>query len=217
MPDPDRLPAAKRARSRTAGWQAERRAETRQRLLDAAADTFGQMGYVGTRVEDILAAAQIGRTSFYKQFRDRLDVASVLFTQFMPHLEGVYIEIADCREIDHLAVERWIERLIDAYAQHRGVMRLFAEVAAIEPAFSSTIAQVQTGIMRALGVRFDGFARAVAADGGEPHARAVLVIETLDHISAMISLRQVPIDRPTAVRFAAGVFLDFIHSGPGDR
>ncbi|WP_336951327.1 TetR/AcrR family transcriptional regulator [Sphingobium aromaticivastans] len=196
--------------SRASNWQAERRAETRRRLLDAAAQTFGTSGYVGTRVEDILTVANVGRTSFYKHFRDRLDIASELFTEFMPRLGTFYLSILDSEQVDLSTVMAWIDRLADAYAVERGVMRLFAEVMAIEPGFSATISQVQLGIMRQLGARFDAFQRAVDAGEGALHTRAVLVIESIDHVCSLISLRQAPIDRATAIRFAAEAFIAFV-------
>lgn len=195
---------------RLRNWQAERRAETRKRLLDAAVETFGRLGYVGTRVEDILTAANVGRTSFYKHFRDRLDIVSVLFTQFMPRLERFYLNIRQNEVVDLPAVMAWIDRLADAYIAERCVMRLFAEAIAIEPGFSVTVSQVQSGIMRELAGRFPAFERAVDAGSGPLHTRAVLLIELIDHICSMIGLRQSSIDRQTAIKFAAENFLTFV-------
>lgn len=210
-------PVAKRQQKlRAKNWQSERRELTRLQLLTAAADTFGRLGYVGTRVEDILTASGVGRTSFYKHFRDRLDIASVLFTEFMPRLEQVYFEVRSLDEIDMPSVRAWIDRLADTYAAERGVMRLFAEVMAIEPRFSETISRVQIGIMRQLGTRFPVFELAAEDQGGDLYTRAALVIELIDHICSMIGLRRSMIDRPTAINFAAHSFLTFVQM-PADE
>ncbi len=197
-------------RARPASWQATRRAETRRRLLDAAVKTFGELGYVGTRVEDILEKAQVGRTSFYKQFRDRLDVVSELFTQFMPNMTQTYLAIRELDRVDNETVSEWIAGLVDAYAESAAVMRLFAEVTAIEPGFSATISHVQTEIISGLGLRFSAFERAAALEEGAQRTRAVLVVETIDHICTMLSLRKAAIDRSAAIEFAAETFLAFV-------
>jgi AcrR family transcriptional regulator len=56
---------------RTAGVTA---AETRERLLLAAADVFAQRGYDGTRVADIAAAADVSSGALYAHFRSKADL-----------------------------------------------------------------------------------------------------------------------------------------------
>ena len=56
---------------RTAGVTA---AETRERLLLAAADVFAQRGYDGTRVADIAAAADVSSGALYAHFRSKAEL-----------------------------------------------------------------------------------------------------------------------------------------------
>jgi AcrR family transcriptional regulator len=46
-------------------------AETRARLLRAAADVFAARGYDGTRVADIAAAAGVSNSALYAHFGSR--------------------------------------------------------------------------------------------------------------------------------------------------
>ncbi len=49
-------------------------AETRERLLRAAAEAFAQRGYDGTRVADIAAAAGVSSGALYAHFRSKADL-----------------------------------------------------------------------------------------------------------------------------------------------
>jgi AcrR family transcriptional regulator len=57
-------------------------ASQRQRLLDAVLDVVGEVGYAATTVADITAAAGVSRTSFYEQFRNKLDAFLTAYDQF---------------------------------------------------------------------------------------------------------------------------------------
>src|SRR6201985_821381 len=64
---------------RTAGVPA---AETRERLLRAAADEFAERGYDGTRVADIAAAAGVSNGALYAHFGSK---ASLLEAALRAH------------------------------------------------------------------------------------------------------------------------------------
>jgi AcrR family transcriptional regulator len=58
--------------------QAERRAKTRQSILDAAEALFEEHGYDATSVENITEAARIAKGTFYQHFDTKLDVLLAL-------------------------------------------------------------------------------------------------------------------------------------------
>ena len=47
---------------------------TCERILAGAAEAFGKLGHAGTRVEDILNAADVSRPTFYKAFKSKDDI-----------------------------------------------------------------------------------------------------------------------------------------------
>jgi AcrR family transcriptional regulator len=51
---------------------------TRERILAGAAEAFGKLGHAGTRVEDILEAADVSRPTFYKAFDSKDDIFDAL-------------------------------------------------------------------------------------------------------------------------------------------
>ena len=186
-------------------WQQQRRAETRESLLDAAYRVFARTSYAETTVNDILAEAEVGRTSFYKHFNDKLAISETLFEQMMPDLSGAFAEIAKCDKIDRQAVAQWLDRLVDEYSRNAAIMRVFAQVQTIEPGFEKAVSKAQRAMMERLGVRFPLFARAAsAADTRDPdYTRATTLIDMIDHVCSTIAIRKVPIDNRQAIDFLA--------------
>jgi AcrR family transcriptional regulator len=68
------------------------RASQRQRLLDAALDVVGEHGYAAVTVADITTAAGVSRTTFYEQFRNKLDAFLTAYDEFG---KGFLADIAD--------------------------------------------------------------------------------------------------------------------------
>jgi AcrR family transcriptional regulator len=58
------------------------RASQRQRLLDAVLDVVGDHGYPAATVADITTAAGVSRTTFYEQFRNKLDAFLTAYDGF---------------------------------------------------------------------------------------------------------------------------------------
>ena len=58
------------------GSSAQGRAEVRRELVGAAARLFDERGYDDTTVDDIAAAAGVGRRTFFRYFRSKEDAIS---------------------------------------------------------------------------------------------------------------------------------------------
>jgi AcrR family transcriptional regulator len=103
-------------------------AETRERLLRAAADVFAERGYDGTRVADIAAAAGVSNGALYAHFPSKADL---LVDALRTHGRRLLAELfaADPnRSITELllAIGRWLPRRRDP----RGYLIVEALVAA---------------------------------------------------------------------------------------
>ncbi|MDR8412005.1 TetR/AcrR family transcriptional regulator [Nonomuraea sp. 3-1Str] len=90
-------------------------AETRERLLRAAADVFGQRGYDGTRVADIAAAAGVSNGALYAHFGSK---AELLVAALRAHgrrlLADLFAADPDRSATDLLLViGRWLPRRRD--------------------------------------------------------------------------------------------------------
>jgi AcrR family transcriptional regulator/ferredoxin len=103
-------------------------AETRERLLRAAADAFAERGYDGTRVADIAAAAGVSNGALYAHFGSKADLlVDALRTHGRRLLAEVFATDPDRSITDLLLViGRWLPRRRDA----RGYLIVEALVAA---------------------------------------------------------------------------------------
>jgi AcrR family transcriptional regulator len=54
--------------------RAEQAAQTRRRILDAAARVFERQGFAGTRIEDVAVAAGVAAPTVYKVFTNKVNV-----------------------------------------------------------------------------------------------------------------------------------------------
>ena len=85
----------------------------RMRILRAASEVFGRLGYADTRVEDILEEAGISRPTFYRYFKSKDDVFDavdeVLSMSFLQTWTAAVASVED--PLDK------VEKGIDAYLQ----------------------------------------------------------------------------------------------------
>ena len=58
-----------------------RRAETVERLLDAALETFAEIGFAAASVEDICSRGGFTRGAFYSSFRTKDELVAALFAR----------------------------------------------------------------------------------------------------------------------------------------
>ncbi|GEL19728.1 TetR family transcriptional regulator [Pseudonocardia asaccharolytica] len=86
MNRPDASSPARRGRS------AESRAEVRRHLVDAAVTLFTEHGYDETTVDDIAAAAGVGRRTFFRYFRGKEDAVSPDHEASLARVEAVFTE-----------------------------------------------------------------------------------------------------------------------------
>jgi|SRR5215472_910157 len=90
--------------------------ETRERLLRAAAEVFGERGYDGTRVADIAAAAGVSNGAMYAHFASKADLlVDALRTHGRRLLADLFAADPDRSITDMLLViGRWLPRRRDA-------------------------------------------------------------------------------------------------------
>ena len=67
--------------------------ESRLKILNAAEKLFAESGYRATKVSDIISASGCSAGSFYHQFKDKREVAEILYSRYIAFME---------QTIDHL-------------------------------------------------------------------------------------------------------------------
>ncbi|TDC97709.1 TetR/AcrR family transcriptional regulator [Actinomadura sp. 7K507] len=90
-------------------------AETRERLLRAAADAFAQRGYDGTRVADIARAAGVSNGALYAHFDSKAELLVAALRAHGRRLLGELFAADPDRPVTELllAAGRWLPRPLD--------------------------------------------------------------------------------------------------------
>jgi len=97
-----------------------RKAETRRRLMEAAAGVYAQVGVEGATIGAITQAADVGLGTFYLHFDDKDDIASAVAGDLLTRIGLAAREAAAHADPD------------DALGMHRAATRAVCHVAADE-------------------------------------------------------------------------------------
>ena len=124
---------------------------TRDRLLEAARDTFSSLGYLATRVDDIVRHAGTSHGTFYTYFKDKKAVLVGLTTEIAHSLYGA--ALAPTLEFDRAPTPRDLVRariasFLGVYRRHWGVIRSWTQAEGVHP----DVEQAKSKIRRAIAV-----------------------------------------------------------------
>jgi len=165
---------------------------TQQRILDAALELFGELGYHGCSIDRIAKRAGCSRVSFYQYFSSREDVFRHLAGQ-VARQRSVAIEALPplTPDQDGWDVTRgWIARQGDVYERFEPVFRVFQAAAERDEAVAGGSVRVTE---RALGMFRSKLATTeLASDRVEPVLRLLMEVMTRTNDVAAILRRVVP-------------------------
>ena len=123
----NKLPGAKRPGRPPGSGGAD---QTRERILEAAADVFADKGYYGAAVDDIVRASDTSKGSFYFHFPNKRGI----FTALLDHLTGrlfARVEAAIETEPDPVRkLDSALGAALAAFAQRKRLARLLLVEAA---------------------------------------------------------------------------------------
>ena len=124
---------------------AERKAQTRQRLLDAAARVFAEQGYHTPRISDIVQAASVGQGTFYRHFDSKRAVLDALFDRLLADLLAEFKPLSehlpDSLESYRAASQAVVVRLAEVVQSQRDlVLVLLRQGPSIDPDFETKLA-----------------------------------------------------------------------------
>lgn len=190
----------------------QRKADSRDRLLEAAAAQFGSVGYSPVSVEDIANSAGVSRMTFYRHFRGKADIATALFDRNVTEASPELIHIRDLEWRKYAVVHRWLERLFAVDHTNRMLLRVFVEAAAVEPEFTRQAhAQIDAWIAT-LGEAIPAFALdpATACDRRRWLEAWLLIYEILDQSNHAALDSGVAAD-PLMLEILADRFLSFVN------
>lgn len=82
-----------------------------RRLLDAAAEAFGSLGYHSTRVDDIVEIAQTSHGTFYRYFKDKEEVLRMLVSESLTRPEFFPRFSTQEPPLDWEALREWVGQI----------------------------------------------------------------------------------------------------------
>lgn len=129
---------AKARRTRASGlaeFTDKRRRQSRQCLLDAAADQLSEKGYYAVSVEDIARVAGVSRVTFYRHFRSKTDILIELFQRETEQNDPLYREIEKLDYYSTDVVRKWIAGLFEADRPRRNLLNAFSQASRADPGF----------------------------------------------------------------------------------
>lgn len=145
---------------------AERKAQSRGRIVEAASRLFRERGYKRTSVDELMAAAGLTRGGFYAHFRNKAALfEAALAAAFEESHENLLR-----RGLEELDGESWLRRAGDRYlsSDHVGNTSLGCAI----PSLGGEVARAETSVRRAFGVELDRlFDRLAERLGGGAKAR----------------------------------------------
>lgn len=112
-----------------------RGAGTAQRLRQGARDAFGELGWQGTRVQDIVTRAGVSHGTFYNYYQNR----AAILTELVATSHAEFVELAsapwDAADVRG-ALEHVIGGFLDVYQRDAAIMRTWLQAAREERSFS---------------------------------------------------------------------------------
>ncbi|HKA85580.1 MAG TPA: TetR/AcrR family transcriptional regulator [Acidimicrobiales bacterium] len=185
--------------------------DLRSRLLEAGNAVFGEVGYTGATVDDLIARASTSRATFYRYFHNKDDLFDELSRACFRDMRAIVDDLARMRagEVDTAEIEQVLSQYRDLHARHAGVFRAWWErVARLDPEVPAEEGHVFNRLVESL-TRFVSDARVESLVA--PEVQAALLYLLVEGSYAAVTSRWSRIDpdalAPTLARMVHRTYL----------
>lgn len=110
-----------------------RGAKTRQRLLDAAEQVFGELGFHDASIVKITEAAGVGQGTFYLYFASKQEVFDELVRELSRRIRHTMSEAAEHGETRMESELAGFRAFFDFAVQHPGLYKIIRQAAFVSP------------------------------------------------------------------------------------
>ena len=208
------------ARGRAGGKrtrQEQQKQDSRQRILEAAKTVLAEMPYALMAVEDVIAAAQVSRTTFYRHFDSKFAIFKELHRPFLAALYQVYDGLARHPDPTVEQISEWVRSFLDFYRTEIILVRAYWNIYSIEPDFNPIAADITETIYRRLGETLPAFRRPVSEGGDAMAARieAHLLLQDIHNFAIEAVVRQWDLDTDMAITIIARRIRAFLRNYGG--
>ncbi len=121
---------------------------TRDRLLAAAIAVLSRRGYHESRVDDIVAAADVSHGSFYRYFASKEELFRVVAERAFRELSALMSAFPAADELDRLGA--WLDRCFGFYDATGGIITTWQEVDLDDPALREYALEVSVTVREQL-------------------------------------------------------------------
>jgi AcrR family transcriptional regulator len=130
---------------------AERRRDQRARIMSAAQTAFAEQGFAAASVDEIVAAARVSRTSFYRFFTNKEECLLAIFTEAMEALGRTFSEIASKDASPEEKIRLGAHAIVEGLASDPELARvLLVEVVGATPAIERARLEARLAFARLL-------------------------------------------------------------------
>lgn len=163
--------------------QAAQKEAYREKLLQAAQSLFQLQTYSSTSIDDITRKAGVSRSTFYRHFRNKLEIVAALTDRLVQKLHVAHDIFLNREGVDRAMLVEWIDTNVMLYHANASQVQTVREASSIEPEFfrDHTILNHDL-VFHRLGRTLPAFRMAAAAGGTDNslRIRAHLLIRQLD-------------------------------------
>jgi AcrR family transcriptional regulator len=119
----------------------KRSQEKRARLKDAALALFGERGYEGTSVDDIVSRANLAMGTFYQHYRSKRQLLLALMDELLQHLSRLELRPTSTTNI-RSGLHRLLAQAFSADLRYLGAYRAWQEAALADSGLASKQAEI---------------------------------------------------------------------------
>lgn len=187
------------------------KAQTRQRLAEAAIAEFEERGYVQCKIEDIAKRAGTSRATFYVHFAGKAELVENMWDVVRRSLLVLYRDLvrAEVRTLPELT--SWLDRTYAFYEENRQRLLAIHEAIAVEESLALAYGERVTELARMV-------APLVRPELGDEDdvalGRAALLTVQHERFCFLWILRGMPAGKDEAIRAMAELWFEQIGTGP---
>jgi AcrR family transcriptional regulator len=185
----------------------QQRAFTRDRLLEAAQECFGELGYVDTTVENIAKRAGASRATFYLHFRSKADVMTALLDKSEQWAVDRYRTLdeilSDEEGRQRPALEEWLSGWLTYWRDDSDLCAAVMQAETIDREVVERKIHRSGELIDAVRSYLDGRPKSQRA---EARQRALLLEIMTQRILHLASRRDLPVDDAVLISFLTDIW-----------
>lgn len=197
----------------------EQKENTRQKLLAAALDLFGEKGYSATTIDDIVEAAGASRGTYYLYFKNKGEIVTELAEEYTAATEALLPKLAELEDPSRDHLRRWLKSYVDLVNDHQVTIRASMQAEGGAPemraandrrvaAFRDHLAQWMTEVRRGQGL---------SAESQAINVRTTALLLQLERFCYFWLIRGWKVNRATAIDVLADIWYTTVHSDEGKK